>query len=206
MIGLGLNTCREDRCRRNTFRSSSSIPRQLPLSPMRVLSIGIEHRSTLRCSARITPIQANIVGPPRATSIRACIAACHSEAALSTKKSPASRGQSGGRGKLSLCSTRISDSDREALVFKLGHCENQNRPQGVKTGQYQKLGFAVGPSGSGPASVAELKCFPQIMSCQIGDHPSAAFDRGQRVFRQANLASAPHPMGSLYRIWPRAPR
>jgi hypothetical protein len=47
----------------------------------------------------------------------------------------------------------------------------------------EKFGFAVGPSGSDPASVAELKCFPQIMSRQIGDHPSAAFDRGQRVFR-----------------------
>jgi hypothetical protein len=70
----------------------------------------------------------------------------------------------------------------------------------------EKFGFAVGPSGSDPASVAELKCFPHIMPRQIGDHPSAAFDRGQRVFRQANLASAPHPMGSLYRIWPRAPR
>jgi hypothetical protein len=43
MIGLGLSTCREDRCRRNTFRSLSSIPRQLAVFPMVVFPVGVEH-------------------------------------------------------------------------------------------------------------------------------------------------------------------
>jgi hypothetical protein len=168
---------------------------------------GLNTRSTLRCSARITPDPGEHSRPDTRDEhqgLHRCLPL--RGGLIPDEKIPRLKGSERGRGKFPLCSTRISDSDWETPVFKLGHCENQIRPQGVKTGQYQKLGFAVGPSGSDPASVAELKCFPQIMSRQIGDHPSAAFDRGQRVFRQANLASAPHPMGSLYRIWPRAPR
>jgi hypothetical protein len=53
-------------------------------SPMCVLAIGIEHAIDVRFSARMTPIRANIVGPPSvATRIKASIAACHSGAVCS---------------------------------------------------------------------------------------------------------------------------
>src|SRR6267142_350646 len=55
-----------------------SIPRQLPAAP-KILRDGSNTRSTWRFNALMTPIRANIVGPPNsATSIRPSIAACHS--------------------------------------------------------------------------------------------------------------------------------
>jgi hypothetical protein len=58
---------------------SSLIPRQLPASPMLVLPRRVEHTFNAAVQALMTPIRANIVGPPNsATSIRPSIAACHS--------------------------------------------------------------------------------------------------------------------------------
>jgi hypothetical protein len=48
---------------------------------MRVFAVWVELATTCRFSARMTPIRANITGPPDvATSIKASIAACHSGA------------------------------------------------------------------------------------------------------------------------------
>ena len=71
-----------------TDNPSSSIPRQLPPSPMRVLPRRIELPFDATMFARITPIRANIVGPPlSATSNSASVAACHSSASCSASGS-----------------------------------------------------------------------------------------------------------------------
>jgi hypothetical protein len=63
----------------DTSLLSSSIPRQLPASPMLVLARRIEH--PLDVTVKRPPMRANIVGPPTvATRINASIAACHSGA------------------------------------------------------------------------------------------------------------------------------
>jgi hypothetical protein len=45
---------------------------------------GLNTRSTFLFKALMTPMRASIVGPPRATSISASIAVCHSSASCST--------------------------------------------------------------------------------------------------------------------------
>jgi hypothetical protein len=52
---------------------------QASAPPMTIFAFRIETRSTWRSRARMTPMRANIVGPPSdTTSIKAPIAACHS--------------------------------------------------------------------------------------------------------------------------------
>jgi hypothetical protein len=59
---------------------SSLVPLQLPLAPMRLFSIWIEH-ATCRFRARSTPIRACIRGPRfSAVMISACAATCHCRA------------------------------------------------------------------------------------------------------------------------------
>jgi hypothetical protein len=62
----------------------SPIPRQLPTCPVRAFPVGVEHALDVRFNARMTPIRANIFGPPSSTtSISAWIAVCHSGSAAS---------------------------------------------------------------------------------------------------------------------------
>ncbi len=61
-----------------------SIPRQLPAAPIVVFPVRIKHALDMTVNARMTPMRANIVGPPDvATRIKASIAACHSAASCS---------------------------------------------------------------------------------------------------------------------------
>ena len=62
-------------------RSLSSL--ELPLSPMAVFALGIEHPLYMTVQARMTAIRANIVGPLRDTSNSACIATCQSDKSVS---------------------------------------------------------------------------------------------------------------------------
>jgi hypothetical protein len=67
--------CAQDRTSLTFYRSRASLRRPQWWS----LRSGLKTRSTLRFKAGMTPIRANIVGPPSvATSISASIAACHS--------------------------------------------------------------------------------------------------------------------------------
>jgi hypothetical protein len=57
------------------------IPRQLAPSPMMIFAVRIELALDVAVQSLMTPIRANIVGPPSvATRIRASMAACHSAA------------------------------------------------------------------------------------------------------------------------------
>src|SRR5881275_2674462 len=60
---------------------SSHISFQLASGPMRIFARGVKLANVPQFNARMTPIRANIVGPPDvATRIKASIAACHSAA------------------------------------------------------------------------------------------------------------------------------
>ena len=64
--------------------AKASMARQLPLSPMIRFSRRFRHALDVTVQSRMTPIRANIVGPPFvATRIKASVAACHSGASCS---------------------------------------------------------------------------------------------------------------------------
>jgi hypothetical protein len=68
----------------SSMSAVSFVPLQLSLAPTRVFARRIEFALTCRLSAFMTPIRANIVGPPfSATSNSASTALCHSGAFFS---------------------------------------------------------------------------------------------------------------------------
>src|SRR6202166_3136251 len=92
-----------------------------------------------------------------------------------------------------------------ALRFKLGHCENQNRPQGLKTGQHHLPGAVLygqyhlpGTGRNRPLAISNQATLTQMLMAAAERNPTSRLCRAAPgISPQAGLSGSPPSAGAV---------